>query len=119
MWLVYRGVEALEPVPFWSRVEGRAALGHPPWESFEPVNSDVDKELSSNYTPGWKNLGGYGGKQYGVYFKAANKSAVWYNTSAFQTAGVAQPPTTWSEFPSGTGARLWLFGSTLITAVSS
>ncbi|MEU1625597.1 extracellular solute-binding protein [Streptomyces sp. NPDC020096] len=64
----------------------------------KPVNSAVDKELSSNYTPGWKNLGGYGGKQYGVYFKAANKSAVWYNTSAFQTAGVAQPPTTWSEF---------------------
>jgi acyl-CoA thioesterase len=35
------GVEAIEPLPFWSRVEGRAALGHPPWEEFEPVRSDV------------------------------------------------------------------------------
>ena len=35
------GVEAFEPLPFWSRVEGRAALGHPPWEVFEPVRSDV------------------------------------------------------------------------------
>ncbi|GAA1878786.1 ABC transporter substrate-binding protein [Streptantibioticus ferralitis] len=64
----------------------------------KPVNSAVDKELSSNYSSGWKNLGASGGKQYGVYFKAANKSTVWYNTSAFQTAGIAQPPTTWAEF---------------------
>jgi acyl-CoA thioesterase len=34
-------VEAFEPLPFWSRVEGRAALGHPPWEEFDPVGSDV------------------------------------------------------------------------------
>jgi len=35
------GVDAIQPLPFWSRVEGRAALGHPPWESFEPTGSDV------------------------------------------------------------------------------
>ena len=35
------GVEAFHPLPFWSRVEGRAALGHPPWEEFEPVGLDV------------------------------------------------------------------------------
>ena len=29
-----------------------------------------------------------GGKQYGVYFKAANKSLVWYNTKVFENAGV-------------------------------
>jgi len=27
--------------PFWQRVEGRAALGHAPWEEFTPENSDV------------------------------------------------------------------------------
>lgn len=35
------GVDSFPPMPFWSRVEGRAALGHPPWEEFEPVGSDV------------------------------------------------------------------------------
>jgi acyl-CoA thioesterase len=35
------GVEPFTPLPFWSRVEGRAALGHPPWEEFEPLASDV------------------------------------------------------------------------------
>ena len=35
------GVEPFEPRPFWSRVEGRAALGHPPWEEYEPTGSEV------------------------------------------------------------------------------
>jgi acyl-CoA thioesterase len=35
------GIETVEPLPFWCRVEGRAALGHPPWEKFESVRSDV------------------------------------------------------------------------------
>src|SRR5206468_7880481 len=34
-------------------------------------------------------------------------------------AATGAPTMTWSEFPSGTGARRWAFGSTLITAVSS
>lgn len=35
------GVEAFDPLPFWTRVEGRAALGHPPWEQFDPSGSDT------------------------------------------------------------------------------
>jgi acyl-CoA thioesterase len=35
------GVEPFERLPFWERVEGRAALGHPPWEEYEPNGSDV------------------------------------------------------------------------------
>ncbi|MGH8996107.1 MAG: acyl-CoA thioesterase [Acidimicrobiales bacterium] len=34
------GYEQMEPSPFWSRVEGRGALGHAPWESYEPTTSD-------------------------------------------------------------------------------
>ena len=34
-------VEPFEQMPFWARVEGRAALGHPPWEPHEPTGSDV------------------------------------------------------------------------------
>jgi acyl-CoA thioesterase len=28
------------PTPFWDRLEGRGALGHPPWEHHEPTTSD-------------------------------------------------------------------------------
>ena len=35
------GVEPIVQRPFWTRVEGRAALGHPPWEEFEPTGSDI------------------------------------------------------------------------------
>jgi acyl-CoA thioesterase len=45
------GVEAFQPLPFWSRVEGRAALGHPPWEAFEPVGSDVATWLRFDEPP--------------------------------------------------------------------
>jgi acyl-CoA thioesterase len=45
------GVEAFDPLPFWSRVEGRAALGHPPWEEFEPVSSDVATWLRFDEPP--------------------------------------------------------------------
>lgn len=34
------GVDGQIPSPFWSRVEGRGAIGHPPWEEHEPVSSD-------------------------------------------------------------------------------
>jgi acyl-CoA thioesterase len=35
------GVEPFETRPFWTRVEGRAALGHAPWEDYEPDTSEV------------------------------------------------------------------------------
>jgi acyl-CoA thioesterase len=35
------GVEPFERLPFWEQVEGRAALGHAPWEEYEPNGSDV------------------------------------------------------------------------------
>jgi len=35
------GVEPVGPWPFWTRVEGRAALGHAPWEVWSPGRSDV------------------------------------------------------------------------------
>ena len=47
-----------------------------------------------NYTPSWITLGTVKGKLYGLFFKAANKSTIWYSTAAFKTAGV-KPPATW------------------------
>jgi alpha-glucoside transport system substrate-binding protein len=41
-------------------------------------------------------LGSVGGKLYGLFFKAANKSTVWYNVKTFRDAGV-KPPKTWPQ----------------------
>ncbi len=64
----------------------------------KPADASVRGELARNYGAAWRNMGSYGGTQYGVYFKAANKSTVWYNTKALQTAGITGAPATWADF---------------------
>jgi ABC-type glycerol-3-phosphate transport system substrate-binding protein len=51
--------------------------------------------ISQNFAPSWKALGTFDGKLYGLVFKAANKSIVWYSAPAFRKAGV-KPPGTFS-----------------------
>ncbi|OIV39126.1 sugar ABC transporter substrate-binding protein [Mangrovactinospora gilvigrisea] len=63
----------------------------------KPVDSTVKDQLAKNYTPGWRTLGAYKGTQYGVYYKAANKSLVWYNTAAWQQAGLSKAPASWAD----------------------
>jgi ABC-type glycerol-3-phosphate transport system substrate-binding protein len=65
--------------------------------NIKPVTADVEAAVDANYAADWKKLGSYEGKLYGVWFKAANKSTVWYSTAQFDAAGV-KPPTTWDEF---------------------
>ncbi|MFI6145957.1 ABC transporter substrate-binding protein [Streptomyces sp. NPDC051109] len=62
----------------------------------QPVGPEAKAQLDANYADGWKKLGAVDGTQYGVYYKAANKSLIWYNAKAFKAAGV-QPPKTWKE----------------------
>ncbi|MGW7254811.1 ABC transporter substrate-binding protein [Streptomyces sp. NPDC054834] len=62
----------------------------------KPLGADAVKELQKNYSQGWQDIGKVGGKQYGVYYKAANKSLIWYNVKAFENAG-AKEPKTWQE----------------------
>ena len=50
--------------------------------------------ITANYGPSGVTLGSVNGKLYGLFFKAANKSTVWYNVKAFKNAGV-KPPATW------------------------
>jgi alpha-glucoside transport system substrate-binding protein len=45
--------------------------------------------IPGNYTPAWQQLGSYAGDEYGVWFKAANKSLIWYNEGIFEREGVA------------------------------
>ncbi|MFG2148589.1 ABC transporter substrate-binding protein [Streptomyces sp. NPDC048696] len=63
----------------------------------KPVGADAKAQLDKNYAKVWRDLGAVDGTQYGVYFKAANKSLVWYNAKVFETAG-AQVPKTWKDF---------------------
>ncbi|WP_181797318.1 ABC transporter substrate-binding protein [Streptomyces sp. WELS2] len=62
----------------------------------KPLGPEAVKELAENYSQGWQDIGKVDGKQYGAYYKAANKSLIWYNTQAFENAG-AKEPKTWQE----------------------
>jgi alpha-glucoside transport system substrate-binding protein len=65
--------------------------------ALKPIDSFVGDSLSTDFASVWKKLGTDSGKLYGVYFKAANKSTVWYNVKTFQAAGIANPPKTFDE----------------------
>ncbi len=47
--------------------------------------------VDQNYSKVWRRLGSFDGVLYGVWFKAADKSLVWYNAAAFERAGVVPP----------------------------
>lgn len=61
-----------------------------------PLGAEASRELAENYSQGWQDIGKVDGKQYGVYYKAANKSLIWYNAQVFENAGAAEPKT-WEE----------------------
>ncbi|GGS45649.1 ABC transporter substrate-binding protein [Streptomyces badius] len=63
----------------------------------KPVGAEAKAQLDKNYAQVWQDLGAVDGTQYGVYFKAANKSLIWYNAAAFDNAGASEPKT-WTEF---------------------
>ncbi|MGW7243930.1 ABC transporter substrate-binding protein [Streptomyces sp. NPDC054804] len=62
----------------------------------KPLGADAVKEVQKNYSQGWQDIGKVGGKQYGVYYKAANKSLIWYNAKVFENAGATEPKT-WKD----------------------
>ncbi|WP_149182935.1 ABC transporter substrate-binding protein [Streptomyces sp. TRM49041] len=62
----------------------------------KPLSDRTEKAVDANYAPVWKNYGSVDGKLYGLYFKASNKSTVWYSPAALDQAGV-KPPTTYEE----------------------
>jgi alpha-glucoside transport system substrate-binding protein len=64
-------------------------------KAIKPINF-AKSTMAKNYAPSWVTLGTYSGKLYGMVFKGANKSTVWYSVEAFKNAGV-QPPKTWPQ----------------------
>lgn len=64
--------------------------------SLTPASDEVASTMEENFSQDWIDLGTVDGEFYGVYFKAANKSTWWYNTTVLEQAGV-EPPETWDE----------------------
>ena len=56
-----------------------------------PLDAATTALVDANYAPLWRRLGSAGGRLYGVWFKAADKSLIWYNVAAFERAGLAPP----------------------------
>ncbi|CAM5683051.1 ABC transporter substrate-binding protein [Streptomyces hirsutus] len=62
----------------------------------KPLGAEAQAELKKNYSQGWQDIGSVDGKPYGVYYKAANKSLIWYNAQVFENAGASEPKT-WKD----------------------
>ena len=54
------------------------------------------EDLEANFGEDWIKLGTFDGELYGMVFKGANKSTVFYNVQAFEDAGI-EPPANWDE----------------------
>ncbi len=67
---------------------GRGAL--------QPLPPATAELVDRNYAPVWRDLGTANGELYGVWFKAENKSTLWFDRRTLERAGVT-PPTTWDE----------------------
>ena len=64
--------------------------------ALKPIDFAEDK-IREGYSDSWLELGTVDGKLYGLFFKGANKSTVWYNVASFTGAGV-EPPADWDAF---------------------
>jgi alpha-glucoside transport system substrate-binding protein len=64
--------------------------------ALKPIDFATEK-IKEGYSDSWLDLGTVDGTLYGLFFKGANKSTVWYNVAAFEDAGV-EAPTDWDAF---------------------
>jgi alpha-glucoside transport system substrate-binding protein len=62
-----------------------------------PLSDDALATVTDNYSQSWVDLGSVDGTAYGVWFKASNKSTVWYNADVYDQAGAAVPKD-WDDF---------------------
>ena len=56
-----------------------------------PLRGLTEEAVERNYGAVWRRLASADGRLYGVWFKAANKSLIWYNVGVFERAGVVPP----------------------------
>lgn len=63
-----------------------AADGH-----LVPLDGPTTEVVDAHFPAAFRSLATAGGQEYGVWFKAANKSLVWYDVAAFERLGVVPP----------------------------
>jgi len=56
-----------------------------------PLDNATLRLVQRHYAPVWQALGSAQDHVYGVWFKGANKSLVWYDVGAFERAGIVPP----------------------------
>ena len=62
-----------------------------------PLSDDAAATVKENFDESWVDLGSADETLYGVWFKAAHKSTVWYNADIYDEAG-ADVPEDWDGF---------------------
>lgn len=68
-----------------------------------PVDEITEQLIKENYTPAWQDAAMVQNTSYGVWFKAGNKSLIWYDVQAFEEAGITATPRTWDELKDAAG----------------
>ena len=61
-----------------------------------PLDDEARSVVEEQFEQAWAELGTFDGELYGVYFKVANKSLMWFNTEVFEQVGI-EPADTWEE----------------------
>jgi alpha-glucoside transport system substrate-binding protein len=61
--------------------------------AIQPLD-DLRDAIVDNFGESAADVGAVDGTQYGILFKASNKSTIWYNVASFEEAGV-EPPEDW------------------------
>jgi len=61
--------------------------------AIQPID-DLRDAIVDNFGESVADVGSVEGTQYGILFKGANKSTIWYNVASFEEAGV-EPPEDW------------------------
>jgi alpha-glucoside transport system substrate-binding protein len=69
----------------------------------QPLDNATARQVRRNYAAFWRRLGTVDGRLYGVWFKAANTSMIWYSPDTFRRAAV-RPPRTWRALIATAGA---------------
>jgi alpha-glucoside transport system substrate-binding protein len=65
-------------------------------KAIQPID-DLRENIVDAFGEDVADAGSVDGTQYGLMYKGANKSTVWYNVADLEEAGV-EPPETWDEF---------------------
>ncbi|WP_435260585.1 ABC transporter substrate-binding protein [Streptomyces sp. 1222.5] len=59
----------------------------------QALSPEVNAIAKSNYSQAWIDYGTFDNKLYGLFYKAADKSTVWFNPRIFRQVGASEPVT--------------------------